>query len=110
MQLLQGDPASLSCLSRSIHQTNDGGYIVAGFSDSNDGDLTINQGVADYWIFKLDSTGNLIWQKSFGGSNEDKAWSIHQTSDGGYIIGGETNSLNGDVPGNHGYFDYWIIK
>jgi hypothetical protein len=95
---------------QSIYQTFDGGYIVAGFSDSNDGDLTLNQGGTDYWIFKLDGLGNLIWQKSFGGSIEDKAWSIHQTSDGGYIIGGETNSINGDVSGNHGNLDYWIIK
>src|SRR5687767_5694247 len=49
-------------------QTSDGGYIVAGSSFSTDGDVTGNHGGGDYWVVKLDGSGNLSWQKSLGGS------------------------------------------
>ena len=95
----------------SIQQTNDGGYIVAGYSDSNNGDVSGNHSTNyDYWIIKLDSIGNLQWQKCLGGTDNDKANSIQQTNDGGYIIAGSSNSNNGDVTGNHGNNDYWIVK
>jgi hypothetical protein len=99
----------------SIQQTTDGGYIVAGYSFAsysfpNDGDVSGNHGTDDYWIVKLDAGGNLVWQKSLGGSREDFARSIQQTADGGYIVAGESESNNGDVSGNHGGSDYWIVK
>lgn len=94
----------------SIQQTLEGGYIIAGRSHSNDGDVTGNQGNSDYWIVKLDTGGNITWQKTFGGSGDDYAHSIQQTADGGYIIAGESNSNDGDVSGNHGGSDYWIVK
>src|SRR5436305_1217047 len=70
----------------SIEQTSDGGYIAAGYTLSNDGDVSGNHGSLDYWIVKLNSSGAIQWQKSLGGSGEDGATSIEQTSDGGYII------------------------
>jgi hypothetical protein len=94
----------------SIQQTIDGGYIIAGYSKSDDGEVSKNNGKRDYWIVKLTSTGEIKWQKSFGGSNDDEANSIQQTTDGGYIIAGSSKSNNGDVSGNHGGYDYWIIK
>jgi len=94
----------------SIQQTSDGGYIVAGYSYSNDGDVTGNHGYDDYWIVKLDTGGDILWQKSLGGSNADEAFSIQQTSDGDYIVAGYSYSNDGDVTGNHGYYDYWIVK
>jgi len=94
----------------SVQQTTDGGYIVAGSSNSTDGDVTGNHGSNDYWIVKLNSYGNIMWQKSLGGSGTDNAYSIQQTTDGGYIIAGETRSNNGDVSGNHGLYDYWVVK
>ncbi|MCK9289985.1 MAG: T9SS type A sorting domain-containing protein [Bacteroidales bacterium] len=94
----------------SIQQTSDGGYIVAGESSSNDGDVTKNHGESDCWIVKLDHIGNIQWEKSLGGSENDWASSIQQTSDGGYIIGGTSRSNDGDVSGNHGDYDYWIAK
>ena len=97
-------------LSWSIQQTNDGGYIIAGFSESNDGDVSGNHGKSDYWIVKLTSTGELDWQKSLGGSDRDESYSIEQTNDGGYIIAGCSESNDGDVSGNHGDYDYWIVK
>lgn len=95
---------------RSIQQTTDGGYIVAGRSFSNDGDVTVNHGDYDYWIVKTDASGTIEWQKSLGGSDEDFAQSIQQTSDGGYIVAGYSDSHNGDVSGNHGMHDFWIVK
>jgi len=94
----------------SIKQTLDGGYIMAGGSYSNDGDVTANHGFADYWIVKLDSLGIIQWQKSLGGTDQDYAYSIQQTNDGGYIVAGFTESNNGDVTVNHGLSDYWIVK
>jgi len=96
---------------KSVRQTSDGGYIVAGETQSNDGDVTGNHGNSDYWIVKLDATGNLQWQKTFGGSNDEIAQSIRQTTDGGYIVAGWSSSNNGDIAsGNHGARDYWILK
>lgn len=94
----------------SIQQTADGGYIVAGLTNSTDGDITVNHGDYDCWIVKLNATGTIQWQKTFGGSLEDVALGIQQTTDGGYIVAGYTKSTDGDVTVNHGDFDYWIIK
>jgi len=103
---------SSSDYAQSIQQTNDGGYIVAGYTTSNDGDVSGNHGSCDYWIVKLNSSGNIVWQKCLGGSKSDCAQSIQQTNDGGYIVAGYTTSNNGDVSGNHhyNYKDYWIVK
>src|SRR5690349_18657854 len=72
-----GDPAY------SILQSTDGGFFIAGYSWSDDGDVSGNHGLSDYWIVKSDSAGNMLWQKSFGGSNNDVAWAMDQTTDGG---------------------------
>lgn len=70
----------------SIQQTADGGYIVAGISYSNNGDVMGNHGDSDYWIVKLDSIGVITWQNTLGGTGSEEAYSIQQTNDGGYII------------------------
>ena len=97
-------------VAHSVQQTTDGGYIIAGESSSNDGDVTENQGGSDFWIVKLDSSGEFEWQKSLGGSLTDAAYSIEQASDGSYVIAGESDSNDGDVSGNHGDYDFWIVK
>jgi len=94
----------------SIQQTADGGFILAGASRSNDGDVSGNHGASDYWVVKLNSAGEILWQKSLGGSHHDFAFSIQQTSDGGFIVAGESKSNDGDVSGNHGSWDYWLVK
>jgi hypothetical protein len=94
----------------SIQKTNDGGYIIAGYTESKNGDVSYNHGDSDVWIIKLDKHMNLEWQKTYGGSSRDVANSIQQTSDGGYIVAGNTASTNGDVTKNHGGSDVWIIK
>src|SRR5690606_20007240 len=79
----------------SIQQTADGGYIIAGSSVSNNGDVTGNHGNEDYWVVKLNTMGDIQWQKSLGGTGSDRANSIQQTEDGGYIVAGGSSSNNG---------------
>ncbi|HQW50378.1 MAG TPA: T9SS type A sorting domain-containing protein [Bacteroidia bacterium] len=97
----------------SIQQTTDGGYILGGWSNSNiSGDKTENsQGDYDYWVLKLDPTGNIQWQNTIGGSINDQLYSIQQTIDGGYILGGWSNSnISGDKTENSQGTDYWVVK
>jgi len=93
-----------------VQQTTDGGYVVAGSTYSNDYNVSGNHGDWDYWVVKLNESGNLVWQRCLGGSNKEEACSIQQTSDGGYVVAGSTWSVDGNVRGNHGDFDYWIVK
>jgi hypothetical protein len=93
-----------------ISQTADGGYIIAGGTNSNDGNVSGNHGGNDAWVVKLSNSGAVEWQKTLGGTNDDYFLSIKQTADGGYIIAGGTNSNDGDVSGNHGDYDTWIVK
>ena len=93
-----------------IQQTADGGYIVAGYTQSNNGDVTGNHGGYDCWIIKLNSTGTIQWQKCLGGASFDYATKIQQTTDGGYIVAGQASSTDGDVTGNHGNDDCWVVK
>lgn len=96
----------------SIIQTSDGGYAVAGFTMSNnDGDVSGNNGLTDYWVLKLDNEGDLIWQKCFGGSGDDEANSIIQNSDGGYTVAGFSRLTTGSIiTGNNGLSDYWLVR
>src|SRR6185436_3304051 len=72
----------------SVQQTTDGGFIVAGYSDANGGDVTGNHGGDDYWIMKLDASSGLEWQKSLGGNSLEEPNSIQQTLDEGFIVAG----------------------
>jgi len=93
-----------------VQQTSDGGYIVAGETSSEDGDVSGNHGWSDAWVVKLDKSGNIQWQKCLGGSDYDFAYAVQQSSDGGYIVVGSAKSNNGDVSGNHGNADAWVVK
>ena len=100
----------------SLQQTSDGGYILGGFSYSDiSGDKTQPSWYIyyyDYWIVKTDSSGNKQWDKDFGGTTDDELFSLQQTADGGYILGGYSNSgISGDKTQNTwGNYDYWIVK
>jgi hypothetical protein len=94
---------------QSIKATSDGGYIIAGYTTS-DNDAIENNGHSDFWILKLNASAVLLWQKNFGGTFPDEASDIIQTADGGYLTLGYTNSNNGDVTGNHGSYDLWLVK
>jgi Ig-like domain CHU_C associated/Secretion system C-terminal sorting domain len=89
-------------VANSIRQTSDGGYIIAGSTTSANGDVTSNHGDADYWIVRLGRTGNIVWQKTFGGSGTDVARCVQPTADGGYIVAGISISGDGDLAGIHG--------
>jgi len=96
---------------QAIIATSEGGYAVLGFSNSMDGDLVgKNTAVNDYWLLKLDATGNLEWNKTFGGSKDDRGQSLTQTNDGGYILTGYAMSDDGDGSNNEGFHDNWIVK
>ena len=107
----------------SISKTNDGGYVISGFTASSDGDVSENNGFHDYWIVKINSTGDIQWEKSFGFIGQDQAYSVIQTFDGGYFatgfldVGlseGEGNDFNDGQSNNretlHSLGDYWGIK
>jgi len=76
---------------------NEGGYVMTGKTGSVDGDISHNNGQYDVWVVKVDWEGELVWERTFGGSRFDWANGIGLTSDGGYIIGAGTGSSNGDV-------------
>jgi hypothetical protein len=97
-------------LANSIRQTADGGYIAAGYTYSNDGDVSLNQGNADYWVVKLNSNGIPEWQRCLGGSSYDIANSVRQTIDGGYVVVGSASSNDGEASYNHGYSDILVVK
>ena len=91
------------------------GYIFIAQSSSGDGDLTGSgwHGANDIWVVKIDFTGNIIWQKCYGGSSDEFASRIFQTEDGGFVVVGRTKSLDGDVVGNHSINDrddIWMFK
>ncbi|MEP6675050.1 MAG: T9SS type A sorting domain-containing protein [Ferruginibacter sp.] len=102
----------------SIRETPDGGFIATGQANSsNSGTLTginNNGGPFDGWVIRLDASGNTIWQKLLGGDNDDALRESKQTSDGGYIVVGFSNSGSGSgtLAGltNHGGHDGWILK
>jgi hypothetical protein len=102
----------------SMALTNDGGFILAGYSSSGiGGDKTQDsRGGADYWIVKVDGNGNQQWDKRFGGSGNDFMYGqIIQTQDKGYIFGGySTSNAGGDkTENNRGsslYYDFWVVK
>jgi hypothetical protein len=94
----------------SIQQTKDSGYIAVGRTYSDDSLIQDNHGVSDFFVIKLKISGDIVWQKCYGGSDYDYARSVQQTFDGGYILAGSSSSNNGQVTGHHGVQDYWIVK
>lgn len=93
-----------------MKQTSDGEYILLGYTTSNDGEVQGNHGFADYWVVKIDSLGNIEWSKCLGGSNNEYPYGIDIAKDSGYFCQGYTGSNDGDVTGNHGQYDYWVVK
>lgn len=93
-----------------IVETADNNFILAGSSDSNDFNISNSNGSYDFWITKIAADGDLIWEKSFGGSEIDEARAITNTNDGNFIIVGDTRSADKNVSINNGAADVWILK
>lgn len=93
-----------------VVQANDGGYVVTGFSESNDFDISNSKGSYDFWVIKINPEGELVWEKSLGGTEIDQARSIIKTDDNAYIIIGNSFSNDGDITSNLGSSDYLLIK
>ena len=98
-------------VTQSIVKTNDGGYAILGYTQSNDEDITTknNEGF-DFWVMKFSSKDILIWSKTFGGSNDDRGADIITTNDGGFALLGYSKSSDGNVTSNAGSQDFWLIK
>ncbi len=82
----------------SVQQTSDGGYVLAGGSDS------FGAGRSDCWLVKANANGDSLWSRTFGGSNWENYYSLQQSTDGGYILVGWTNSFGA------GLKDFWLIR
>jgi hypothetical protein len=84
--------------------------VLVGSTNSTDGDVNENKGISDAWVVKIDKKGNLQWQKTFGGTSDEMLLDVTQTLDGDFLMAGSTGSNDGDVSGNHGYFDAWVVR
>jgi protein involved in ribonucleotide reduction len=93
-----------------VTQVADGGYAMAGYSSSNDGDFVGNRGSMDMLVIRTDADGNRLWQKTYGGSGYDAAAALLATPDGGFLMAGQTTSTDGDVTNAHGNNDFWLMK
>ena len=88
----------------SVQQTADGGYIIVGETSS------FGNGGNDVYLIKTDASGIEQWTKTFGGTDYESGYSVQQTSDGGYIIVGETHSFANGVPSANGESTLYLIK
>ncbi|MEM8764606.1 MAG: hypothetical protein AAGD88_12380 [Bacteroidota bacterium] len=96
---------------QSVIPTNDGGFAVLGYTNSVDGDLVGKSfPVNDYWLLKFGASGDLQWNKTYGGSKDDRGQSVIQTTDGGYAVVGYAMSDDGDGSLNQGFHDNWILR
>jgi len=86
-------------------------FIFFGGTTSNNGDISFNHGKSDYWLYETDSNGNIVWERTYGGSDEDYPVNMLPTPDGGYVMFGDTYSNDGDVGCNHSSNgDWWLVK
>ena len=95
---------------RSIVDSGDGNYLIAGDTRSNDAQVSNNKGAADLWLIKITPSGNLIWEKTYGGSSFDVAISIQKGNNNSFIISGSSRSEAVDVDENKGQNDAWVLE
>ena len=102
----------------SIQQTADGGYILGGYSTSGilgdklENNMDSSLASSDIWIIKINSKGMMQWQKTYGGTGSESLYSLKMTLDGGYLLGGYSNSnISGNKTENSmGGYDFWLVK
>ncbi|MAD97488.1 MAG: hypothetical protein CMB99_09210 [Flavobacteriaceae bacterium] len=108
---VQTNGGSLNDGYQSIVSTNDGGYALLGFTQSNDFDIQTKSDISyDFWLSRYASDHTLQWSKTYGGSGDDRGSDIVATSDGGFAILGFSTSSDGDVRTNNGIRDFWVMK
>jgi hypothetical protein len=88
----------------------DGTYVLGCYSNGNNIDFTGGKGGRDIWLMQISATGNIIRKKNFGGSSEDDVFDLRLLNNEQWIFTGSTGSINGDVTGNHGSTDVWVVK
>ncbi len=94
-----------------VLQTSDGGYLIGAFSSSNDQQVMNQHGGSDFWLLKLDVNGMIQWSKCFGGSGDERLFSLTVTPEGDYLAAGSSTSDDFDVIGNIGAaIGSWFIK
>lgn len=94
----------------SMVQDTGGGSLFWGSTTSNDGDVEGSHGGVEFWLAKLSTEGDLRWQRCLGGSDDDTFKCLIQPTDTTYVAFGFTESNDGDVSGNHGARDMWVVK
>ncbi len=82
----------------SVQQTADGGYVLTGRTKS------FGAGNYDVYLVKTNPLGDTLWTRTYGGNSDDEAWSVQQTTDGGFIVVGSTLSFG------TGYDDFYVVK
>jgi hypothetical protein len=97
-------------LNKDVIETDDGGFLLVGVSDSPDFDISNAIGADDFWVIKVSATGEKVWEKSYGGLETDRAFSITRADDENFILAGESRSLGQDVSNPKGGGDIWIVK
>ncbi|HEY0066217.1 MAG TPA: T9SS type A sorting domain-containing protein [Flavisolibacter sp.] len=95
---------------RNADKSLDNGFILTGFTSSNNFDVSGNHGGEDVWVVKLSSSGAIEWQKCLGGTGSERPRAIMAMADGSYVMTGSTASTNGDVTNQHGGNDLWVVK
>ncbi|NCA87197.1 MAG: T9SS type A sorting domain-containing protein [Clostridia bacterium] len=95
-----------------IYAAHDDTYYIVGLSYSSDGDISHDHypTSGDFWILKIDGSGNIIWEKIIGGNGHDQPFKGVATSDGGLVAAGWTGSTDGDISINYGAYDMWMVK
>jgi PKD repeat protein len=84
--------------------------LIGGYTRSDDQDITLNQGFGDCWLIKINQQGNLLFQKTFGGTGAENLYTILQTSDEGYILACGSTSDDFDIKNTKGFEDVWLLK
>ncbi len=103
---------------RDLQMTSGGGFLAGGHSSSTNGNKTSPlwgsgpAGLGDYWIVRADTNGNVLWDKSFGGTNDDVLFGVRQTMDGGYVLGGYSVSApsGNKTAAQYGGSDFWVVR
>lgn len=94
---------------RAIAKADDG-YFIAGVTKSTEGELTTAYGNHDYYILKIDKSGQKLWQKSYGGSGIEQLWGAVPTADDGLVVAGYSASSDHDIVSPKGDADFFVLK